>query len=99
MAGTAFSEETMSTLISRALHIVLHVSRMQDGKRRITGISEVVGQKGNAIQMNQIYAYERTGTTSDGGIIGRHVQKAQSQMAAKFRASGINVGQASGEVG
>src|SRR5499427_3636144 len=61
MAGTAFSEETMGTLISRAVHIVLHISRMQDGKRRITGISEVVGQKGTTIQMHQVFSFERTG--------------------------------------
>ncbi len=99
MSGTTFSEETMSTLISRAVHIVLHVSRMQDGKRRITGISEVLGQKGSQIQMHQVFSFERTGMTSDGGIIGRHVMKAQSQMSAKFRAAGLNVGAVSGEVG
>jgi pilus assembly protein CpaF len=99
MAGTAFSEETMGTLISRAVHIVLHVSRMQDGRRRITGISEVIGQKGSAIQMHQVFAFERTGMTSDGGIIGRHAQKAASQLSNKFRAAGFNVGAVSGEVG
>jgi pilus assembly protein CpaF len=99
MTGTAFSEETMATLISRAVHIVIHVSRMQDGKRRITGISEVIGQKGSAIQMHQVFAYERTGMTSDGGIIGRHVQKAQSQLGNKMRHAGPSVGAVSGEVG
>ena len=41
---------------------------------------------------------ERTGLTSDGAIIGRHVQKASSQFAAKLR-SGAAGGSASGEVG
>jgi pilus assembly protein CpaF len=101
MAGTAFSEETMATLISRALHIVVHVSRMQDGKRRITGISEVIGQQGTSITMHQVFAFERTGITSDGGVIGRHVQKATSMMASKFRAAGLGGGNAVavGEVG
>ena len=98
MTGTAFSEETMATLISRAVHIVIHVSRMQDGKRRITGISEVIGQKGSAIDMHQVFAYERTGTTSDGGIIGKHVQKAASQLGHKMRHA-VPVGAVSGEVG
>jgi pilus assembly protein CpaF len=99
MSGTAFSEETMATLISRAIHIVIHVSRMNDGKRRITGISEVVGQNAAAITMHQLFAFERTGLTSDGGIIGRHVQKAQSQLGARFRAAGVGGGGAvSGEI-
>src|SRR5262249_17759911 len=99
MAGTAFSEETMATLISRALHIVIHISRMQDGKRRITGISEVVGQNATQIRMHQVFAFERSGLTSDGGIIGRHVQKAASQLGAKLRTAGYGAGAASGEVG
>jgi pilus assembly protein CpaF len=78
---------------------VLHISRMQDGKRRLTGISEVVGQKGSTTLMHQVFAFERTGMTSDGGIIGRHVQKASSQLGNKFRASGMSVGAVSGEVG
>ena len=98
MSGTAFSEETMATLISRAVHIVMHISRMQDGKRRITGMSEVTGQKGTQILMHPVFAFERTGLTSDGAIIGRHVQKASSQFAAKLR-SGAAGGSASGEVG
>jgi pilus assembly protein CpaF len=99
MAGTAFSEETMATLISRALHIVIHISRMQDGKRRITGISEVAGQNGTNINMHQMFAFERTGLTSDGGIIGRYVQKAASQLGSRLRAAGHGAGSASGEVG
>ena len=99
MAGTAFSEETMATLIGRALHIVVHVSRMQDGKRRVTGISEIVGQNGTDIQMHPVFAFERTGLTSDGSIIGRHVQKAASSLANRFRAAGLVTGAAAGEVG
>ena len=99
MAGTAFSEETMATLIGRALHIVVHVSRMQDGRRRVTGISEIVGQKGTDIEMHPVFAFERTGLTSDGSIIGRHVQKAASSLANRFRAAGLVTGAAAGEVG
>jgi pilus assembly protein CpaF len=99
MSGTAFSEETMATLISRAIHVVVHVSRMQDGKRRITGISEVIGQDGSAVHLHQVFAFERTGLTSDGGIIGRHVQKANTTMEARLRTAMPSQGQASGEVG
>jgi pilus assembly protein CpaF len=100
MAGTAFSEETMATLISRALHIIVHVSRMQDGKRRITGISEIVGQNGAAVHLHQVFAFERSGLTSDGSIIGRHVQKAHTTLEARLRqAVPASNGQVSGEVG
>ncbi len=99
MAGTAFSEETMATLIGRALHIVVHVSRMQDGKRRVTGISEILAQAGTDIHMQPVFAFERTGLASDGAIIGRHVQKNASSMANRFRAAGLVAGAVAGEVG
>src|SRR5215470_7128430 len=97
MTGTPLAEPTMATMIARSLHIVIHISRMQDGKRRITGISEVTGQDGTLIRMHPVFAFERTGLTSDGGIIGRHVQKAATQLGGKLRAAGFGAGAASGE--
>jgi pilus assembly protein CpaF len=99
MSGTAFTEETMKTLISRALHIVLHVSRMPDGRRRVTGISEMIGLQDNVVRMQEIFGFERSGMSSDGSIIGRHVQRAQTVLAARFRAAGLDRGAAAGEVG
>jgi pilus assembly protein CpaF len=99
MTGTAFSEETMATLIGRAIHVILHVSRMQDGKRRVTAISEVLGQQGTAIQLNPVFAFERTGITSDGSVIGRHVMRSQSVLGSRFRAAGLHNGGAAGELG
>jgi pilus assembly protein CpaF len=99
MTGTAFSEETMATLIGRAIHVIVHVSRMQDGKRRVTAVSEVLGQQGTQIQLNPVFAFERNGLSSDGSVIGRHVQRAQSVLGSRFRAAGLHNGGASGEVG
>ena len=99
MSGTAFTEDTMKTLIGRALHAVVHVSRMQDGKRRVTGISEIGGLQASEIRMQEIFGYERSGMTSDGTIIGRHVQRAQTLLAHRFRAAGLGTGLAAGEVG
>ncbi len=98
MTGTALAEDTMTTMISRAVHVILQVSRMQDGKRRITAISEVVGQVGNTVQLNELFAFERTGTTSDGGIIGRHVQRASTMLSDRFRQAGVYKGATSGEI-
>ncbi len=98
MTGTALAEETMTTMISRAIHVVLQVTRMQDGKRRVTAISEVVGQTGTKVHLQTLFAFERTGTTSDGGIIGRHIQKASTALSDRFRQAGVYRGAASGEI-
>jgi pilus assembly protein CpaF len=98
MTGSTLAEETMSTMIARAVHVVVQVSRMQDGKRRVTAISEVLGNTGTAIQLHDVFRYERTGTTSDGAIIGRHAQLASTSLTEKFRTAGVYKGAASGEI-
>ena len=92
MTGTTFSEETMATLISRAVHVIMHVSRMQDGKRRITAISEIGAQTGTQIQLVPIYTYERTGLSADGTVLGRHVQRNHTTLNSRFRAAGLQHG-------
>jgi pilus assembly protein CpaF len=99
MTGTPLAEHTMASMIARSVHVVVQIARMQDGKRRVTAIAEVAGQDGGRIPMHTVFSFERTGTTSDGAIIGRHVAKAQTLLTERFRTMGMMRGSASGEVG
>jgi pilus assembly protein CpaF len=81
MAGTVFTEETMKTMIARAIHIVVHVARLPDGKRRITGISEITGQMGATVQMHDVFAFERTGMSPNGSVLGEFKQPARTALA------------------
>jgi len=99
MTGTPLAEQTMATMIARSVHVVVQVARMQDGKRRITAISEVLGNEGTSLPLHQVFGYERTGTTSDGTLLGRHVQHAPSMLTDRFRAAGVIKGATSGELG
>jgi pilus assembly protein CpaF len=98
MTGSNLAEQTMATMISRAVHVVVHLSRMQDGKRRITEICEVSGQSGTEIELNQVFRYERSGYNSDGTMVGRHVQVDDTVLHDRFRAAGLYDGAASGEI-
>jgi len=99
MSGTPLAETTMAQMIARSVHIVVQVARMQDGKRRVTSIAEVAGAEGARLSTHTLFAFERSGVSSDGAIIGRHVQKAQSLLGERFRTAGVIKGAASGEVG
>ncbi len=88
MTGTSLAEETMKTMIGRAIHIILHVSRFRDGRRRITGISEVTGQMGATIQLHDVFVYEKTGVGPDGTILGYHRQLARSTLLGVQREEG-----------
>jgi pilus assembly protein CpaF len=86
MTGTAFTEETMKTLIGRAIHVVVHVARHSDGKRRLTGIAEITGQMGATIQLHDVFTFEQTGIAPNGSILGQYVMKARTTLEHRFRA-------------
>jgi pilus assembly protein CpaF len=98
MTGTALAERTMATMIARAVHVVVHVARMSDGRRRITEIAEVAGHHDSAIALNRVFLYQRAGVHADGTIIGRHAQLADTVLHDRFRAAGLFGGAASGEI-
>ncbi len=60
--------------IENAIDIVINISRLTDGKRKITSISEVVGFENDEIKLNEIFAFNQTGVKKDGEVIGEFVK-------------------------
>jgi pilus assembly protein CpaF len=56
--------------ISSAVHFIVQVSRMRDGMRRITYVSELVGMEGEVVTMQDIYTFQARGETPEGKIKG-----------------------------
>src|SRR5215207_4925987 len=77
MTGMRLSDRAMRQQIASAINLVIQASRLSDGTRRITSISEVTGMEGEMITMQEIFQFERSGVEKDGKVIGR------------FRATGI----------
>jgi pilus assembly protein CpaF len=61
----------MRQQIASAVNLVIQASRLSDGTRRITSISEITGMEGEAITMQEIFQFERTGLSKEGQVIGR----------------------------
>lgn len=61
MAGMEIPIPAIREYIENAIDIVINVQRLSDGKRKITSISEVVGFKGDAIELKEIFAFKQTG--------------------------------------
>jgi pilus assembly protein CpaF len=99
MTGSNLAESTVASMISRAIHVVVQLARMQDGRRRITEISEVLGLADNEVMMHPVFHFEQTGVEADGGIIGRHVQQNDTLLRERFRLAGAQEGAAAGEIG
>ena len=77
MTGMKLSEKAMRQQVASALDLVIQATRLSDGTRRITSISEITGMEGDTITMQEIFHYERTGLDKEGNVIGR------------FRATGV----------
>jgi pilus assembly protein CpaF len=70
MAGFNLPTKAMREQISSALSVVIHVSRLSDGKRKITSIKEITGMESEIITMQDIFVYEQTGVAEDGKVLG-----------------------------
>jgi pilus assembly protein CpaF len=70
MAGVDMPLRTVRHRIASAIHVVLQLSRMSDGKRRVTSVHEITGMEGETVTMQEIFKYVRTGTGSDGTVQG-----------------------------
>jgi pilus assembly protein CpaF len=70
MASQNVPDRVIRQQLASAIHLVCHVSRMSDGTRKVTGIAEVLGVKGDQIDMQDIFMFERTGVTERGKVVG-----------------------------
>ena len=60
----------MRTQVADALDLIVQVSRMRDGIRRITNITEVIGMEGDIITTQELFAYRFEGEDANGNLIG-----------------------------
>src|SRR5262249_16695395 len=81
MSGTLFSQEIMAQLIARAIHIIVHVARYADGRRRISSIVEVGEQKGTAVELFEVFVFQQTGVGDDGVVRGRFAQPTGTRLS------------------
>jgi len=77
MGGMTLPPKAMRQQISSAIAVVIQVSRMTDGKRKLVSIQEITVMEGEIITMQEIFTYEKTGIAQDGTVLGH------------FRATGI----------
>ena len=70
MAGVELPEKAIKEQIAGAVHLFVQCSRLQDGSRRITHITEVQGMEGPTITMQDLFVFEQTGLTPEGKVKG-----------------------------
>src|SRR5487761_1346323 len=90
MGNIALPEKAIRQQIAAAVHLIVQISRMSDGTRRVTHVSEITGTSGDVISMQDIFLFEKQGITSQGKVKGRFYGTGIiPKFAEKLKASGI----------
>jgi pilus assembly protein CpaF len=70
MTGINLPSKAVRTQIAAAVHMIVQVSRMRDGVRRITSVMEIVGMEGEVITTQDLFNYKFEGEGADGKLNG-----------------------------
>ena len=90
MCNLNLPEKTVRQQIASAVSIIVQVSRMSDGTRKIMSVSEITGMEENVISMQDIFVFKRKGIGPDGKVIGAfQPTNIRPKFLDKLRVSGI----------
>jgi pilus assembly protein CpaF len=90
MGSVNLPEKAIRQQISSAIQVVVQQTRLADGSRKVTSISEITGMEGDVITMQEIFTFEKLGMTQDGKVIGRFkATGVRPKVAERLKASGI----------
>ena len=70
MAGLPMTIASIRGQIAAAVRLIVQLSRLSDGRRRVMSIAEITGMEGDIIQMQEIFKFTRTATLEDGTVQG-----------------------------
>ncbi|MDX9991158.1 MAG: CpaF family protein [Anaerolineales bacterium] len=71
MAGMDLPIKVIRQQVSAAVDLIIQQTRLKDGSRRVTAITEVAGMEGDTIVLTDIFKFEQTGMDTDGKVIGQ----------------------------
>ncbi len=92
MAGLNISNEAIRKYISSAIHVLIHLSRLVDGTRKVVSVHEITGMEGDVVTMQEIFAFEQTGVDDEGRVRGRFASKGvMPRFVEKFKVKNIPV--------
>ena len=90
MGNMNMPEKSVRQQIAAAITIIVQASRMSDGSRKVTSISEITGMEENVISMQEIFTFNKKGIGPDGKVIGAfQPTRIRPRFLDKLRVAGI----------
>jgi pilus assembly protein CpaF len=92
MASLNLPERSVRQQMASAIHVVIQVSRLGDGSRKILSISEIVGMEGDVITMQDLFVFEQEGVDGSGKVLGQFRPTGiRPRFAERLKANGIEL--------
>jgi pilus assembly protein CpaF len=92
MANLNIPEAAIRRQIASALDVVIQVSRLSDGTRKIISIAEITGMEGNVVTMQDIFVFQKRGISENGEVIGQFVATGvRPKFAERLLVTGIRL--------
>src|SRR5450830_1032731 len=92
MAAGTLPAKAIRQQIAAAVGVVVQVSRLTDGKRKVLSISEVTGMEGDVITMQEIFSFKQSGVSDDGTVMGHATASGvRPRFAERLRTFGVNL--------
>jgi pilus assembly protein CpaF len=90
MGNMNLPEKSVRQQIASAITIVVQASRMSDGTRKVTSISEITGMEENVISMQEIFNFTKKGIGPDGKVIGSFMPtRIRPKFLERLRIAGV----------
>ena len=92
MAGLELPVRAIREQMVSAIHMVVQISRLSDGSRRITHVSEISGLEGQIVTMQDLFRFEQEGIDTEGRVVGHFRSTGiRPQFADRFEVAGISL--------
>jgi pilus assembly protein CpaF len=90
MSGLNISTLSLKRYITSAVDVIVQVSRLSDGSRKLTSLTEITGMEGEAVTMQEIFSFRQTGVGQDGKVTGSFAGAGiRPRFASRLAAAGI----------
>jgi pilus assembly protein CpaF len=92
LSGISIPQRAMRQQIASALNIIVHVSRLSDGTRKVMRISEISGMEGDMVMMQDLFEFKRTSVGPNGEVVGQFVATGiRSAYSQRLEAAGYKL--------
>jgi pilus assembly protein CpaF len=92
MANLHLPDKAVRQQIASAISIIVQISRMSDGTRRVTHVTEVAGINDDMVSTQDVFVFQKTGVGLNGRVLGRFTATGiRPAFMERLRTSGINL--------